>query len=231
MLPAEPSFLDYFRKTKTNLPLRPSPGLITWQFIHQKVPWSLILLMGAAFAFVEANRCFGLSLVMASDLVRFVYWPPLITMLIFCATAQCLTTFIPNVAAAAILRDPRTLNRSSSLMLFSLPIGPQSRTQSSEQIDSSFVELFYGLSLANGNAAQLHCGRNRTHQNKGYGCCRNQSFPYHLVHRVGYDAYVGHHCLPRTGNLSRVDTVSTSQLSLFCCLILVIVNILFDLTP
>lgn len=103
VLPAKPSFREYFRKAKTNLPLRPSPGLITWQFIHQKVPWSLILLMGAAFAFVEANRCSGLSLVMAADLVRFVYWPPLITMLIFCATAQCLTTFIPNVAAAAIL--------------------------------------------------------------------------------------------------------------------------------
>lgn len=28
------------------LPKQPSPGLITWKYIHQKVPWSLIFLLG-----------------------------------------------------------------------------------------------------------------------------------------------------------------------------------------
>ena len=46
----------------------PSPGLLRWQVIHDRMPWSLVLLLGGGFALAKATQVSGLSAWMGSQL-------------------------------------------------------------------------------------------------------------------------------------------------------------------
>ena len=47
---------------------RPSPSLLTWEAIHRKMPWSLVLLLGGGFALAKASMVSGLSAMMGRHL-------------------------------------------------------------------------------------------------------------------------------------------------------------------
>lgn len=55
MLPANWNWLNIFSGKPDELPKATTPSLITWKYIHQNVPWSLIFLLGGGFALSEGE--------------------------------------------------------------------------------------------------------------------------------------------------------------------------------
>lgn len=50
MLPANWNFLRFFKCWKLDeLPKQTTPSLITWKYINNNIPWSLIFLLGGKF--------------------------------------------------------------------------------------------------------------------------------------------------------------------------------------
>lgn len=104
IIPSTFGFLNYFKCGKArNLPTEPSSGLITWKFINQKVPWSLIFLLGGGFALAEGGRVSGMSYILGQSLSSLKTLPPLLLLFVVCLSAQILTEFTSNVAIANIL--------------------------------------------------------------------------------------------------------------------------------
>lgn len=103
IVPATWSCFGYCKKNPGQLPSQPSPGLITWKFINQKVPWSLIFLLGGGFALAEGGKASGMSKLIGSSLTPLKELPTLLLLFVVCLTAQTLTEFTSNVAIANIL--------------------------------------------------------------------------------------------------------------------------------
>ncbi|XP_055698956.1 protein I'm not dead yet isoform X2 [Phlebotomus papatasi] len=105
IIPANWKFLNYFKRhsTAANLPKTPTPGLITWKYIHTKVPWSLIFLLGGGFALAEGGRESKMSELLGNSLAGLKTLPPLLLLFVVCLTASCLTEFTSNVAIANIM--------------------------------------------------------------------------------------------------------------------------------
>lgn len=85
------------------MPTAPTPALINWKIINQKIPWSLIFLLGGGFALAEGGKVSGMSAMLGTSLVGLKDLPPMLLLFIVCLTAQTLTEFTSNVAIANIL--------------------------------------------------------------------------------------------------------------------------------
>uniref|UniRef100_A0A1B0GNS6 Citrate transporter-like domain-containing protein n=1 Tax=Phlebotomus papatasi TaxID=29031 RepID=A0A1B0GNS6_PHLPP len=126
IIPANWKFLNYFkrRSTAANLPKTPTPGLITWKYIHTKVPWSLIFLLGGGFALAEGGRESKMSELLGNSLAGLKTLPPLLLLFVVCLTASCLTEFTSNAIAIEVhplfLMYPAALSCS---MAFHMPVG------------------------------------------------------------------------------------------------------------
>lgn len=128
IIPSTWGCMRYFKRGERNLPTEPSSGLITWKFINQKVPWSLIFLLGGGFALAEGGRVSGMSYILGNSLTSLKTLPPLVLLFVVCLTAQILTEFTSNVAIANILLPvlaemvnylhPRLLLNSNNLPFF-----------------------------------------------------------------------------------------------------------------
>lgn len=103
MIPANWRCLKYFRRNPGRLPNEATPGLITWKFINQKVPWSLIFLLGGGFALAEGGKVSGMSALLGQSLSGLKTLPPLVLLFAVCLTAQTLTEFTSNVAICNIM--------------------------------------------------------------------------------------------------------------------------------
>ncbi len=55
MLPSRLNFWPFSRIFGRE-PATPSPALLSWQAIHDRMPWALLLLMGGGFALSKATR-------------------------------------------------------------------------------------------------------------------------------------------------------------------------------
>ncbi|XP_058457407.1 protein I'm not dead yet-like [Malaya genurostris] len=103
VVPANWRCLKFFRRNSGRLPNEPTPALITWKFIHQKVPWSLIFLLGGGFALAEGGRVSGMSALLGQSLAGLKTLPPLLLLFVVCLTASTLTEFTSNVAICNIM--------------------------------------------------------------------------------------------------------------------------------
>lgn len=102
MIPANWNCFKYCSSDR-DVPTQASPGLITWKFIHTKVPWSLIFLLGGGFALAEGGRVSGMSALIGNSLSGLSSLPPLLLLFVVCLTAQTLTEFTSNVAITNIM--------------------------------------------------------------------------------------------------------------------------------
>uniref|UniRef100_A0A2M4BIC4 Putative na+/dicarboxylate na+/tricarboxylate and phosphate transporter n=1 Tax=Anopheles marajoara TaxID=58244 RepID=A0A2M4BIC4_9DIPT len=103
MIPANWRCLKFCRSNPGRLPTEATPGLITWKFINQKVPWSLIFLLGGGFALAEGGRESGMSTLLGNSLSGLKFLPPLLLLFVVCLTAQTLTEFTSNVAICNVI--------------------------------------------------------------------------------------------------------------------------------
>ncbi|XP_052862119.1 protein I'm not dead yet-like [Anopheles cruzii] len=103
IVPADWSCLSFCRKGAGKLPKKPSSGLLTWRFINQKTPWSLLFLLGGGFALAEGGRVSGMSALLGQSLAGLKVLPPLLLLFVLCMVGEFLTEFTSNVAICNVV--------------------------------------------------------------------------------------------------------------------------------
>ncbi|XP_047450306.1 solute carrier family 13 member 2-like [Mugil cephalus] len=103
-----PSTLPSFRGSAANAP----PPLLTWDVVHQKMPWHILLLLGGGFALAHGSEKSGLSVWLGQSLTPLQSIPPfaisiLLTLLVatfteFFSNTATTTLFLPVLASMAI---------------------------------------------------------------------------------------------------------------------------------
>ncbi|RXG56914.1 Solute carrier family 13 member 3 [Armadillidium vulgare] len=81
----------------------PTPPCLTWEAVHKKVPWGLILLVGGGFAMAEGASASGLSTWMQVQLQVLEVLPKQAIVFLVCLITTFLTEIITNITAASIL--------------------------------------------------------------------------------------------------------------------------------
>lgn len=103
IIPARPDFIHVFSKDESKRPKAPSPPLVTWKVVQQKLPWGLIFLLGGGFALAEGSKESGMSELIAIYLEDLAKLPKFAVMAITCIFASILTEFSSNVAVANVM--------------------------------------------------------------------------------------------------------------------------------
>ncbi|CAL7942757.1 unnamed protein product [Xylocopa violacea] len=103
VLPSKLDFLRSFDRDPANRPTKPSPGMITWNMIHQKMHWSLILVLGGGFAISAGSTTSKLSSIIGNALTALRSIDPLAILVIVCIFAETLTELTSNVTVANII--------------------------------------------------------------------------------------------------------------------------------
>ncbi|XP_063958647.1 Na(+)/citrate cotransporter-like isoform X2 [Lytechinus pictus] len=78
------------------------PALITWEIIHEKMPWGVLIIMGGGLALADGCVESGLSAWLAEQFHKFYGIPPLAVAFITAITISLLTEVIANTVTAAI---------------------------------------------------------------------------------------------------------------------------------
>ncbi|KAL5292054.1 SLC13A5.2 family protein [Megaselia abdita] len=123
LLPSSYSFLNYCRKNRT-LPDKEITGLLTWKYIHENMPWSLMFVVGGGFAIGKANKSTKLVNKVAAGLLGIRATTKPIPLLIFeiITLSMFLTAFGSNVAIVdqlmSFLAEVCATARSHPLILF-----------------------------------------------------------------------------------------------------------------
>ncbi|XP_074109353.1 protein I'm not dead yet [Cotesia typhae] len=103
IIPSKLDFLRAFDKDPSKRPTRPSPALIDWKTIHQKMHWSLIFVLGGGFAIAIGSKDTGLSKMLGEALGHLRNINSIITLFIVCLFAEIVTELTANVAVANII--------------------------------------------------------------------------------------------------------------------------------
>lgn len=103
IIPSKLDFLHAFDKDPHKRPTKPSPGLITWKMINQKMHWSLIFVLGGGFAISAGSTTSGLSEMLGRSLIGLQKINVLAILLIVCFFAENVTELTANVAVANII--------------------------------------------------------------------------------------------------------------------------------
>ncbi|XP_062704865.1 protein I'm not dead yet-like [Aedes albopictus] len=103
IFPANWQWLNFLKINPTSLPTERTPSLITWKYINDKTPWSLIFLLGGGFALAEGGKASGMSEMIGQSLSVLKNLPLLLLLFIVCLVVQILTEFASNVAICNII--------------------------------------------------------------------------------------------------------------------------------
>ncbi|XP_063368936.1 protein I'm not dead yet [Cydia amplana] len=141
ILPMSMDFLKFFSASASYEELaksKPSPGVVTWNILKEKIPWGLLFLLGGGFALAEGSKATGLSAMIGSSLSGLQGLPPYVVLLVVVLVTQFITEFTSNVAIANLIlpvlanmartlkMDPRYLMIPATLacsMAFHMPVG------------------------------------------------------------------------------------------------------------
>ncbi|XP_045521912.1 protein I'm not dead yet-like [Pieris brassicae] len=117
---------------------KPSPSIVTWNILKEKIPWGLLFLLGGGFALAEGSKATGLSSMIGTSLIGLHGLHPTIVLLVVVLVTQFITEFTSNVAIANLIlpvlanmartldMDPRYLMIPATLacsMAFHMPVG------------------------------------------------------------------------------------------------------------
>lgn len=103
ILPAKLDFVNAFDKDPSKRPTKASPALVNWTTIHQKMHWSLILVLGGGFAIAEGSTSSGLSTMLGNSLIGLKAMNSIVILLLVCLFAENVTELTSNVAVATII--------------------------------------------------------------------------------------------------------------------------------
>ncbi|CAL4161095.1 unnamed protein product [Meganyctiphanes norvegica] len=102
ILPARLPNCLCFRDPNDSSPPTSSPACLTWQAIHEKLPWGVIILLGGGFAMAKAAQTSGLSLWLGELLKTLGSIDKVGIMFIVCIMAACVSNVASNTATASI---------------------------------------------------------------------------------------------------------------------------------
>ncbi|XP_063832890.1 protein I'm not dead yet isoform X2 [Ostrinia nubilalis] len=141
IIPMSMDFMKFFWSSSSYEELaasKPSPGIVTWAILKDKVPWGLLFLLGGGFALAEGSKATGLSSMIGSSLHGLHGLPHSLVLLVVVLVTQFITEFTSNVAIANLIlpvlanmsraldMDPRYLMVPATLacsMAFHMPVG------------------------------------------------------------------------------------------------------------
>lgn len=103
IIPTKLDFLSAFSRDPSKRPTRPSPALMNWKTIHEKMHWSLILVLGGGFAIAEGSTASGLSVKLGQTLQGLQFMNSIVILLIVCLFAESVTELTANVTVANII--------------------------------------------------------------------------------------------------------------------------------
>ncbi|CAH2093450.1 unnamed protein product [Euphydryas editha] len=141
ILPMSVDFFKFFSPSVSYEELatsKPSPSVVTWNILKEKIPWGLLFLLGGGFALAEGSKATGLSTIIGSKLAGLHGLSPPLVLLVVVLVTQFITEFTSNVAIANLILpvlanmartldlDPRYLMIPATLacsMAFHMPVG------------------------------------------------------------------------------------------------------------
>ncbi|PVD31446.1 hypothetical protein C0Q70_06858 [Pomacea canaliculata] len=109
----------------THLPRKRLEPLLNWKVLHQKIPWSLFLLVGGGFAIAKASQTSGLSQWIGDNLRNLGDLGPWVTLIIICYIVVSATQIMSNVALTTLLVPivaQMALSMEVSPLFFMVPV-------------------------------------------------------------------------------------------------------------
>ncbi|XP_053981429.1 protein I'm not dead yet [Hylaeus volcanicus] len=101
-IPKDPSFIYSFSRDPEKRPKEISEGLITWNVIQSKMPWSLMFLLGGGFAISRGSIASCLAKRIGGALVPLRYLPSELILFFVSLFIGTITEFTSNVGIANI---------------------------------------------------------------------------------------------------------------------------------
>ncbi|CAB1427365.1 unnamed protein product [Pleuronectes platessa] len=105
VLPSEPPrYLCCWRSCDTEAEVwrGPAPPLLTWKVTQEKMPWSIVLLLGGGFALAKGSEESGLSLWLGDQMSPLQSIPPWSVSVVLCLLVATFTECASNVATATL---------------------------------------------------------------------------------------------------------------------------------
>ncbi|XP_015118464.1 protein I'm not dead yet [Diachasma alloeum] len=103
IIPSKLDFLHAFDRDPNKRPTKPTPALMTWKTIHEKMHWSLLFVLGGGFAIATGSTESGLSTMLGESLSGLKGLNEIMILLIVCTFAETVTELTANVAVANII--------------------------------------------------------------------------------------------------------------------------------
>ncbi|XP_057373828.1 Na(+)/citrate cotransporter-like isoform X2 [Daphnia carinata] len=100
IIPAKPKFWNCHTGERNE---GPSPALLEWKLVQDRLPWGIVLLLGGGFALSDASKASGLSSWLGDQLAVLSFLPPFAIMLIICIMTAAITEVASNTATANVL--------------------------------------------------------------------------------------------------------------------------------
>lgn len=76
---------------------------LTWEVVHKRVPWGIVILLGGGMALAEGAKKSGLSMYFGSLLANLKEIPKEALQLVVCLLAGGMTELASNTATASVL--------------------------------------------------------------------------------------------------------------------------------
>ncbi|XP_056297111.1 solute carrier family 13 member 2-like isoform X2 [Pseudoliparis swirei] len=87
---------------KNGAPAKAPPPLLTWDIVHEKMPWNIILLLGGGFALAHGSEKSGLSDWLGLSLVPLQSIPPAAISILLCLLVATFTECSSNTATTTL---------------------------------------------------------------------------------------------------------------------------------
>ncbi|XP_036392610.1 solute carrier family 13 member 2-like isoform X2 [Megalops cyprinoides] len=82
--------------------LKAPPALLNWEVVHERMPWSIILLLGGGYALARGSETSGLSLWLGNSLAPLKEIPPFAISLLLCLLVGTFTECSSNTATTTL---------------------------------------------------------------------------------------------------------------------------------
>lgn len=103
ILPRKYDCLTFFTVPGNEIPKRPSEALLTWDFVHERMEWGIVLLLGGGFALSAGGEVSGLNNRIGNYFTSFRNLPPFSMVAVVTLIIQMATEVTSNITIANIV--------------------------------------------------------------------------------------------------------------------------------
>ncbi|XP_068173517.1 solute carrier family 13 member 2-like [Antennarius striatus] len=92
----------FFLMSRDGAPTQAPTPLLTWDVVHEKMPWNILLLLGGGFALAHGSEKSGLSLWLGESLIPLQSIPPFAISILLCLLVAMFTECSSNTATTTL---------------------------------------------------------------------------------------------------------------------------------